>query len=260
MKQIIPLILVAILMNAATTQAAIKSQAIDYKDGDVQLQGYLAYDDSQPGTKPGVLVIPEWWGLTDYARHRADQLAKLGYVAFAADMYGKGITTNDPNEAGKLAGAFYKNRNLARSRAGAGLAVLKQQPEVNANKIAVIGYCFGGTAALELARGGADILGVVSFHGGLDFENDADNKNIKAKLLICTGAEDPMVTADKVNKFQEALRKADVDFQINTYCKAKHAFTNPEADSHNIPGISYNAQADERSWQAMKDFFAEIFK
>ena len=182
MKQIIPLILVAILMNAATTQAAIKSQAIDYKDGDVQLQGYLAYDDSQPGTKPGVLVIPEWWGLTDYARHRADQLAKLGYVAFAADMYGKGITTNDPNEAGKLAGAFYKNRNLARSRAGAGLAVLKQQPEVNANKIAVIGYCFGGTAALELARGGADILGVVSFHGGLDFENDADNKNQAADL------------------------------------------------------------------------------
>jgi dienelactone hydrolase len=259
MKQIIPLLLV-VMMSAPTTKAAIILRAIDYKDGDVQLRGYIVYEDSVSAARPGIMVIPEWWGLTDFTQRRAVQLAKMGYVAFAADMYGKGVVTNDPKEASKLATAFYKDRNLMRSRAAAGLTVLKQQPQVNASKIAVIGYCFGGTTALEVARGGADLVGVVSFHGGLDFENDADNKNIKAKLLICTGAEDPMVTADKVNKLQEALRKADVDFQINTYCKAKHAFTNSEADSHNIPGIAYNAQADQRSWQAMQDFFAEIFK
>jgi dienelactone hydrolase len=260
MKPLHFITLAVILMATTNSRAAIKTQDIEYKDGDVQLKGYLAYDDSQSGARPAVLVIPEWWGLTDYVKHRAEQLAGLGYVAFAADIYGKDVTTNDPKEAGKLAGAFYKDRAMMRNRAMAGLNVLKQQPQTNASKVAVIGYCFGGTTALELARGGADVIGVVSFHGGLDFQNDDDNKNIKGKLLLCTGADDPMIPMEKVEKFQDALRKAKANFQINIYCDAKHAFTNPEADSHHIDGIAYNAQADQRSWSAMKDFFTEIFK
>jgi dienelactone hydrolase len=241
---------------AMPTRAAIKTQTIDYKDGDVALQGFLAYDDAKP-TAPGVLVIHEWWGHNDYTRKRAEQLAQLGYVAFALDMYGKGVTAKTADEAGKLAGPFYQNRALMRSRANAGLNVLKSQKNVDTKHLAVIGYCFGGTTALELARGGADLAAVVSFHGGLDFPSADDTKNIKAHVLICTGADDPMVTPDKVAIFEDQLRKAHVDYQINVYGGAVHAFTNPDADSHNIPGIKYNEKADKRSWQAMKAWFDE---
>jgi dienelactone hydrolase len=236
--------------------AAVKTQVIDYKDGDVALQGFLAYDDAKPAA-PGVLIVHEWWGHNDYTRHRAEQLAQLGYVAFALDMYGKGVTAKTADEAGKLAGPFYQNRGLMRSRANAGLEVLKSQKNVDAKHLAVMGYCFGGSTAIELARGGAELAAVVSFHGGLDFPDGNDTKNIKGHVLICTGADDPMVTPDKVAIFEDQLRKANVDYQINVYGGAVHAFTNPDADSHNIPGIKYNENADKRSWQAMKDWFAE---
>ena len=253
-----------LLILAATLTAAVhaevKTMEIDYQDGSVQLQGFLAYDDAKTQKPaPGVLIVPEWWGHDDYVRGRAKQVAELGYVAFALDMYGKGVKTNDPKEAGKLATQFYMDRNLMRSRAAAGLNVLKSQKNVDPARIAAIGYCFGGSTALELARGGAPLAGVVSFHGGLDFPIAEDNKNIKGKLLICTGADDPMVTQEKVNTFESQLRAAKVNYQINVYSGAVHAFTNPQADSHKIPGIAYNAQADQRSWRAMVDFFAEVF-
>jgi dienelactone hydrolase len=240
--------------------AAIKTEVIDYKDGDVVLQGYLAYDDTKTANVPGVLVVHEWWGQSDYSRKRAEQLAGLGYVAFALDMYGKGVTANTPDEAGKLATPFYKDRALMRSRATAGLNVLKSQKQVDPKRLAAIGYCFGGSTVLELARGGADLAGVVSFHGGLDFPIAEDTKNIKGSVLICTGADDPMVTPDKVDAFEDQLRKAKVDYQIQVYGGAVHAFSNPAADAHNIPGIKYNEKADKRSWEAMKSFFSELFK
>lgn len=242
------------------SQAAIKTEVIDYKDGDVALQGFLAYDDTKLANAPGVLVIHEWWGHNEYVRTRAQQLAGLGYVAFALDMYGKGVTANTADEAGKLATPFYKDRGLMRSRAMAGLTVLKSQKNVDPRRIAAIGYCFGGTTAIELARGGADLVGVVSFHGGLDFLNPDETRNIKGSLRICTGADDPMVTPDKVDAFEDQLRKAKVDYEINIYGGAMHAFTNPAADAHNLPGIKYNEKADKRSWEAMKAFFKELFK
>lgn len=258
---LLPTTLLGLLMTIATTaRAEIKTQEIDYKDGDVALQGFLAYDDAkaeQPS--PGVLIVHEWWGNNEYSRDRAKQLAELGYVAFALDMFGKGVKADNPQDAAKLAGQFYTNRNLMRSRAVAGLNILKAQKNVDPKKIAAIGYCFGGSTVLELARGGTELAGVVSFHGGLDFPNADDNKNIKTKLLICTGADDPNVPPDKVLAFENQLRDAHVDFQINIYSKAVHAFTNPKADEHKIPGIAYNAEADKRSWEAMRMFFKEIF-
>ena len=250
-------IVVAVMTPSA--HAAIKTQVIDYKDGDVALEGYLAYDDSI-ASAPGVLVIHEWWGNNEYSHKRAEQLAGLGYVAFALDMYGKGVKADNAQDAGKLATPFYKDRGLMRSRATAGLNVLKGQKQVEGKKIAAIGYCFGGTTAIELARGGADLAGIVSFHGGLDFPNADETKNIKGSVLICTGADDPMVTPDKVNAFEEQLRQAKIDYQIDVYGGAVHAFTNPAADSHKLPGIAYNEKADKRSWEAMKLFFGEILK
>ena len=256
-------LLLASLMMASIVpmaRAAIKTEVIDYKDGDVVLQGYLAYDDTKTANVPGVLVVHEWWGQSDYSRKRAEQLAGLGYVAFALDMYGKDVTANTPDEAGRLATPFYKDRALMRSRAMAGLNVLKSQKHVDPKRLAAIGYCFGGSTVLELARGGADLAGVVSFHGGLDFPIAEETKNIKGSVLICTGADDPMVTPDKVDAFEDQLRKAKVDYQIQVYGGAVHAFSNPAADAHNIPGIKYNEKADKRSWEAMKSFFAELFK
>lgn len=244
---------------AMPARAALKTQVIGYKDGGVALEGYLAYDDAKPGPLPGVLVIHEWWGQNDYSRKRAEQLAGLGYVAFALDMYGKGVKADNPQDAGKLATLFYQDRNLMRSRATAGLNVLKSQKNVDPKRLGAIGYCFGGSTVLELARGGADLAAVVSFHGGLDFPDAEPTKNIKARVLICTGADDPMVTPDKVDAFEAQLKAAKIDYAINIYGNAVHAFTNPAADSHNIPGIKYNEKADKRSWEAMRGWFREAF-
>lgn len=261
MKQtLLLLFLILCSVPALTTQAAIKTEVVDYKDGDVALQGFLAYDDSKPTGAPGVLVVHEWWGNNEYSRKRAEQLAGLGYVAFALDMYGKGVEAKTAEEAGKLATPFRTDRGLMRSRAMAGLKILQSQKNVNPKRITAIGYCFGGTTAIELARGGAELAGVVSFHGGLDFPNPDETKNIRGRLLICTGADDPMVTPDKVTIFEDQLRKGKVDYQINVYGGAVHAFTNPGADGRISPGIKYNEKADKRSWEAMKAFFGELFK
>jgi dienelactone hydrolase len=251
-----------LVMATATSaaRAALHTENVKYSVGDVPCIGYLAYDDSAKNA-PGILVAPEWWGLTDYPKHRADMLAQLGYVAFVMDPYGNGQTTSDPAVAGKLSGVLRGNdRTVLRQRAEAALALLKKDPHVNPAKIAAIGYCFGGTTVLELARSGADVLGVVSFHGGLSTPNPADAKNIKAKLLICQGALDSFESPEEIAGFQKEMNDAHVDWQMNIYSGAVHAFTNPNADSFHIPGIAYNAEADRRSWQAMKDFFAEIFK
>ncbi len=249
-----------VAMSLALSAAAeVRTEALEYKHGDVVLQGYLAYDDSISANRPGVLVVHEWWGLNDYPKKRARQLAELGYVAFAADMYGKGVVATDRSEAGALAGAVRRDRRLMRDHAAAALEVLRNHPLCDKDRIAAIGYCFGGGVVLELARDGADIAGVVSFHGSLNTPNPKDAKNIKAKVLVCHGADDPSVPMDQVIAFQKEMREAAVDWQMIFYGGAVHAFTNPDSGDDPSRGAAYNEKADRRSWEAMKSFFAEIF-
>jgi len=240
-------------------QAAVKTEAVEYKDGEVALEGMLAFDDAAQGTRPLVLVVHEWWGLNDYAKGRARQLAEMGYVAFAVDMYGKGVLAKDPKQAGELAGKLKGDRKAMRRRIVAALDAVKSNARVDPKRIAAIGYCFGGTTVLELARGGADIAAVVSFHGGLDTPDVADAKNIKAKVLVCTGADDRAVPPAQVTAFSDEMRSAKVDYEINIYGGAVHAFTNPASGDDPSKNVAYNAAADRRSWQAMKDFLAEVF-
>ena len=260
MKTTVWMLAGSLLLGMISASAQLHSETIEYKQGDTPLKGYLVYDAAVPGPRPGVLVVHEWWGLNDYARSRADQLARLGYVAFAVDMYGHGTTVQTPQEAGAMAGALKNNRPLMRERITAGLAALKVQPQTDAKRIAAIGYCFGGTVALELARSGADIAGVVSFHGGLDSPTPADAKNIRCKVLVLHGADDPYAPAAQVQSFQEEMRAANVDWQVNLYSDAVHGFTNPNNGTDKSKGLAYNEKAAQRSWEAMKQFFAEIFK
>lgn len=245
---------------AVSAQAALHTETVEYKHGDTTLKGYLAYDTAVKGKRPGVLVVHEWWGLNAYAKRRADMLAQLGYVVFAADMYGDGFNTTSPDEAGKHAGEFQSNRPFGRARLTAALELLRKQKLCDSKRVAAIGYCFGGTCVLELARSGADIAGVVSFHGSLNTPNSADEKNIKCKVLVCHGANDGFEPTEEVAAFQKEMRDAGVDWQMNIYGGAMHSFTNPDADKFGIPGVAYNERADKRSWEAMKLFFAEIFR
>jgi dienelactone hydrolase len=199
-------------------------------------------------------------GLTDYEKRRAEQLAQLGYVAFCADVYGKGIRPKDRQEAGVEATKYKADRALLRARVNAALDELKRNALADPKRIAAIGYCFGGTAVIELARSGAEVAGIVSFHGGLDSPAPADGKNIKCKVLACHGADDPFVPAKELAAFEDEMRAANVDWQLIQYGGAVHSFTQPMAGNDNSKGAAYNEKADQRSWQAMKDFFAEIFK
>ena len=249
----------AVAGSVLTANAAIHTETVEYQQGGTALEGVLVYDDAIQGKRPGVLVVHQWLGLTDYEKHRAEMLAKLGYVAFCADIYGKGVRPKNVQEAGAEAGKFKADRNLLRARVNAGLDVLEKNPLVDTKRVAAIGYCFGGTAVMELALSGADIAGVVSFHGGLDAPNPADAKNIKCKVLALAGADDPFQNPKDLAAFENEMRDAKVDWEITFYGGAVHAFTQPNPGFVN-PGAKYNEKADKRSWQAMKDFFAEIFQ
>ena len=238
--------------------AALKTQMIEYKQGDADLEGYLAYDDSLTGKRPGILVVHEWKGLNAYAKHRADMLAQLGYVAFAADIYGKGVHPESIPVAAAISSKFKADRLLLRARVNVGLDVLKAQPNVDQSNLAAIGYCFGGTAVLELGRSGADIKGIVSFHGGLSTPTPQDAKNIKAKVLALHGAADPFVKPDEVAAFEKEMTDAKVNYHLIKYPGAMHGFTNP-ANQNNPPGALYNEAADKASWIEMQKFFKEIF-
>ena len=246
-----------VLATTLSAAAAIKTETVDYKHGDTQLQGYLAYDDAAKGPRPLVLVVHEWWGLNDYAKSRARQVAQLGYVAFAVDMYGKGVLAKD---AGAQAGKLWGDLALLRGRIAAALDAVKSDKRVDPKRIAAIGYCFGGTTVLELARSGAAVAGVVSFHGNLDAPKDDDAKPIKAKVLVLTGADDKSVPPSAIAAFTDEMRKAKANYQVNIYGNAVHTFTNPAAGNDPSRNSAYNAQADKRSWQAMKDFLVEVFQ
>ena len=251
----------AVLITAASdTVAEIRTKVVTYNDGDVVLEGFVAWDSELEGKKsPGILISHQWMGLTDYEKGRCKQLAELGYVAFALDIYGKNNRPANRGEAGKTAGGFKKNRALYRQRLNLGLAQLVAQPGVDEKQIAAIGYCFGGTGVLELARSGAEVSGVVSFHGGLDSPSPEDGKKIQSKVLVCHGADDPFVPVADIDAFKKELNDAKVDWQMNYYSGAVHAFTQPMAGNDNSKGAAYNAKADQRSWSAMKTFFGEIF-
>jgi dienelactone hydrolase len=260
MKLLLSVLFTPVLVSLTSTHtlAAIQTRVVEYKQGNTILEGYLAYDDAIKGKRPGVLVVHEWNGLQSYVKKRTEQLAKLGYVAFAADIYGKGIRPNNPQESGVQASIYRKDRQLLRDRANAGLEVLQKNPLTDAKRIAAIGYCFGGGTVLELARSGANIAGVASFHGNLDTPNPNDAKNIKAKVLVLHGANDPYVPEEQVKAFETEMRQANVDWQLISYGGTVHSFTNPEAKDASS-GAAYNPVAEKRSWQALKQFFAEMF-
>jgi len=249
----------ALLIGALSVHAAIQSKTIEYKQGDTTLEGVLVWDDAVSGARPGVLVVHQWLGLTDYEKHRATMLAQLGYVAFCADIYGKGAKPKDVSEAGAAAGKYKADRALLRQRVNAGLEELKKSDLVDTKRVAAIGYCFGGTTVIELARSGAELSGVVSFHGGLDSPTPADGKNIKCPILACHGADDPFEKPEDLTAFEKEMRDAKVDWRLNMYGGAVHSFTQPDPGFSN-PGAHYNEKADKRSWEDMKMFFAEIFK
>jgi dienelactone hydrolase len=237
----------------------MKTESLEYRDGDVTLKGYLAYDDQTSHKMPGILVMPEAFGLGVNAKNRAERLAALGYVALAGDPYGNGFETSDLQEAIKLATPLMTDPAKFRARGRAGLDKLASLPQVDASRLAVIGYCMGGTFSLELARDGAPVKGVVSFHGNLATQSPAEVDKVKGKVLVCHGAEDPFVPQDVVNAFETEMTKAGVDWQLISYGGTVHSFTNPTAAAVGNPGIAYNKAADERSWQAMRNFFNEIF-
>jgi dienelactone hydrolase len=253
-------LLAGILAVTVSADAAVKTKKITYRHGDNEYHGFLAWDDSVEGPRPGVLVVHEWWGLNDYARQRAEQLGKLGYVAFAADMYGQGKTTEHPKEAGAMASKVRANVQDWRKRADAALEILKSQPQCDKSRLAAIGYCFGGSTALQLALSGADLKAVASFHGALPAPTDDEVKQIKAAILICHGADDSFIPESAIKAFRAPLDKAGVKYDFIAYKGVRHSFTVPDADKHGIEGLKYNKEADQDSWKRMQALFAEKLK
>jgi len=257
MNRFFSLFLVALLVGG-TAFAELKTQVVEYKAGGVVMEGYLAYDDASKDKRPGVLVVHEWNGLGKYVKSRTEQLAKMGYVAFAADIYGKGVRPETMEACQVESGKYRNNRGLMRKRAKAALKELSKNPLVDAKKLASIGYCFGGTTSLELARTGADLKGVASFHGGLGTPDPKDAKKIKGKVLVLQGGADDF-TLKEIEGFEKEMKDAKVDYKLVTYKGAKHGFTNPEYKGM-TGGVAYDAKADKASWKELKGFLAEIFK
>jgi dienelactone hydrolase len=237
----------------------MKTQTLEYTNGKTKFIGYLASDDSRDGRRPGIVVFPEAFGLGDHARQSAERLAQLGYVALAADINGEGAMVEDMAQLGPLIGSFYTDRSEWRSRARAAFDALLAQPRVDGARVAAIGYCFGGSTALELARTGAPLAAIATFHAGLIAELPEDAGRIRAKVLVCHGAEDPLVQKEAVETLMTELRRDKADWQVVYYGNAVHSFTNPEADARHVPGLGYNKKADARSWAAMRHLFDESF-
>jgi dienelactone hydrolase len=252
-------LLASLVLAAAAAEAKVVTEEVRYTHDQLECVGYLAYDDTRAERRPGVVVVHEWWGLNDYARRRARQLAEMGYVALAIDLYGGGKTTTDREEAARLAGALYQNTDAWRERAKAGFEALARNSCVDPARIVAIGYCFGGASVLQMAYSGLPLAGVVSFHGSLAPPREEDAPRIKARILVLHGADDPFVSAADVAAFQEGVRKAAVDWQMEYYGGAVHSFTNPAVDAAGIDGAKYNRNADERSWRRMQLFFSELF-
>jgi dienelactone hydrolase len=256
------LLLLSLCCFGSAAQAAVQGKEVDYEADGVPLKGYLAYDDSIKGKRPGVLVVHEWWGQNEYARKRARMLAALGYIALAVDMYGNGKVVSNPDDAGKLAGEVYKDMPMAKKRFEAAMQLLRGQETVKSGELAAFGYCFGGGIALNMARMGEDLKGVASFHGGLGTSSLARPGEIKARIISFSGDADPTIGPDKVAAFKQEMEHAGADYRVVIYPGAKHAFTNPAADElgkkFNLP-IAYDAKADKDSWKQATEFLRQVF-
>ena len=259
MPQVLAMLL---LVMASPLQAAVVGKEVSYMAGDTTMQGYLAWDDARQDQRPGILVVHEWWGHNAYARKRAEMLAELGYAALAVDMYGAGKTADHPEDAGKFAGAVRKDLPLMQARFNAAREYLNAQPMVNPEHNAAIGYCFGGSVVLSMARAGADLDGVVSFHGSLSGLPPVSDK-VMSKMLIANGADDSFISAESIAVFKEDMEASGADYNFIDYPGAKHSFTNPDANAFgkrfDLP-LEYNAEADAASWQAMRDFLDTLFR
>ncbi|MCS6864388.1 MAG: dienelactone hydrolase family protein [Gemmataceae bacterium] len=251
------LAMLAVVSAAGMAPAAVVTKTVDYEFDGVKLKGFLAYDDSLKGKRPGVLVIHEWWGLDDYAKNRAKQLAELGYVALAADMYGDGQTTEHPDDARKMATTVRQNIAIWRGRAAAALQQLQSQPNVDPDKLAAIGYCFGGSTCIQLAATGANLKAIVTFHAALPKLTEAEAKAIKGRLLILHGADDFFIKPEDITSFRATLDAAKTPYEFVAYKDTVHSFTVPHADKHKIKGMAYNKTADEDSWKRMRQLFQE---
>lgn len=248
-------LLVGLLISSSLC-AEVRERSVDYQAGDTHLKGYLAWDDAKGAEQPGVLVVHEWWGLNDYARKRARMLAELGYTALAVDMYGDGKSTEHPKEAAAFMASVTEHSDVARRRFLAAMDLLHKQPFVNPTQTAAIGYCFGGSTVLDMARQGIDLRAVVSFHGSLGTSTPArKGQAVKAKILVLNGADDSFVSADSINAFKLEMADSGAQFEFINYPGAKHSFTNPDADRYgqqnNLP-LAYNKEADEKSWATMR--------
>ncbi|AXQ28503.1 dienelactone hydrolase family protein [Solimonas sp. K1W22B-7] len=237
----------------------MRKQKIEYGNGPTQFHGWLIRDDSLDGVRPGVLVFPEAYGLNEHAIERAERLAQLGYVALAADMHGGGVVYSDTATLGPAIRSLFGDRAEWRARAQAALDALLAQPQVDRDRVAAIGFCFGGATCLELARSGAPLSALVTFHAGLQPPLEADAGRITGKVLICHGAEDPLMKPEALNAVLAELSRDRVDWQLLSFGGVAHSFTNPDADARGAPGFAYNANADRRSWAAMQGLFAEVF-
>lgn len=246
------------LLVSTSVHAKIHTQKVEYKSGDLTFEGFLAYDSAIKGKKPGVMIVHNWMGVTSETEAKAIEVAKLGYVAFAGDIYGKGVRPTDAKGAGELATKYKSDLKELRARALYAVEELKKQKNVDAKKIFVTGYCFGGTTAIEVARSGADVAGVVSFHGGLTPSND--DKNIKGRVLVLHGAVDPYVAQKDIDGFLKGMNESKVDYQMISYANSVHSFTEKAAGLDNSKGAAYNELADKRSWIAMREFFTELSK
>ena len=259
------LVLTIVLMFDAVVSAdpKIKGEPVEYKAGGVTMKGYLAYDENIKGKRPGVLVVHEWWGQNEYARKRARMLAELGYTALAVDMYGEGKQATHPDDAAKFSSETMKNFDTAKARFEAAMVFLKKQRTVDPERIAAVGYCFGGGVVLNMARQGEDLKAVASFHGSLAAVKRATAGKVKAKIRVYNGEDDKFSPQQAIDAFMQEMRDAKVDFQFINYPGAIHSFTNPDADElgkkFGLP-MAYNAEADKRSWEDMTNFFTEVFK
>jgi len=251
------------LLATSTAWAKVTAREVEYRAGDTVLKGYLAENRSLKGKRPAVLVVHEWWGHNEYARKRARMLAELGYVALAVDMFGDGKTAKHPEDAGKFAGEAMKNKAVGEARFNAALDYIRQQPNVDPARIAAIGYCFGGGVVLHMARQGADLKGVASFHGSLATDSPAQPGIVKAQVLVFNGEADKMIPPEQVTAFKEEMTKAGAQFRYVGYPGVMHSFTNPDADRYakefSLP-LAYDRKADQNSWAETKKFLAAIFK
>ena len=256
-------IFVIMVFGITSAYAKVVGKTVEYTADGTLMKGYLAYNDKIEGKRPGVLVVHEWWGLNDYTRRRARMLAELGYTALALDMFGEGKQATHPDDAGKFATEVLKNFDMGKARFLAGEEFLKKQPTVDPDRIAAIGYCFGGGVVLNMARQGADLKGVVSFHGNLMAVKPADPGMVKAKILVLHGGDDKFTTPEQIEAFKNEMKTAGADYRFIVYPGAMHAFTNPDATANgkkfNIP-LAYDKKADKGSWEEMRKFLDKTLK